>query len=38
MDRTARQKHESALYIQLFGGRLAEKLHATNPKGIVGGL
>ena len=38
MDRTARQKHESALYIQLFGGGLAEKVHATNPKGIVGGL
>ena len=36
MDRTARQKYESALYIQLFRERLSEKVHATNPKGIVG--
>ena len=35
---TARQKHESALYIQLFRERLSEKVHATIPKGIVGGL
>ena len=36
MDRTARQKYESALYIQLFRERLSEKVHATNPKDIVG--
>ena len=35
MDRTARQKYESALYIQLFRERLSEKVHTTNPKGIV---
>ena len=38
MDRTARQKQESALYIQLFRERLSEKVLATNPKGIVGGF
>ena len=36
MDRTARQKYESALYIQLFRERLSEKVHAASPKGIVG--
>ena len=36
MDHKARQKYESALYIQLFRERLSEKVHATNPKGIVG--
>ena len=36
MCRTARQKYESALYIQLFRERLSEKVHATSPKGIVG--
>ena len=28
----------SARYIQLFRERLSEKVHATNPKGIVGGF
>ena len=27
-----------AKYIQLFRERLSEKVHATNPKGIVGGF
>ena len=36
MCRTARQKYESALYIQLFRERLSEKVHATSPKRIVG--
>ena len=38
MDGIARQKQGSALYIQLFRERLAEKVRATNPKGIVGGF
>ena len=30
--------HTEPLGIQLFRERLSEKVHATNPKGIVGGF
>ena len=29
---------QQSRYIQLFRERLSEKVHATNPKGIVGGF